>query len=455
MFDTTSTSLGIGVTGTDHPSSNLYITGNAYVSSNIAVGGVLTMGTVNVVARHDLESVTATGNITPLTVEFTNATTGIVATGNVEVGGNVVAGYLYGDGSNITGISSNLQVVTDTGNVTSNTVQFSNATTGLVTTANVEVGGELTVSGNTFITTGAIPRAVGGTPEMGTNLSVTGSVVTNVGHPGSYKVHTFNSSGTLNVDYPGLTADVLMIGGGGGGGYNHAGAGGGGGYLETRMFISGGVHNIVIGAGGTASTAQNSPGTTGNDTYAFGIIAAGGGGGGSGWSNSYGGTAAGQSGASGGGGSGGNHNNGWANNRHSTSPGYVVSVPGYNPYVNQYQGGNGGQGHGNALAGGGGGGAGGHGQNASGTGAGNSSGGNGGNGIASYISGTSVNRGGGGGGGAWSGTGGTGNGGGGNGHVATNGTINTGGGGGGGGNSVSNGGAGGSGVVIIRYLIPT
>ena len=57
MFDTTSTSLGIGVTGTDHPSSNLYITGNAYVSSNIAVGGVLTMGTVNVVARHDLEAV--------------------------------------------------------------------------------------------------------------------------------------------------------------------------------------------------------------------------------------------------------------------------------------------------------------------------------------------------------------------------------------------------------------
>jgi hypothetical protein len=86
MFDTTTTSLGIGVTGTDHPSSNLYITGNAYVSSNIAVGGVLTMGTVNVVARHDLESVTATGNTTPLTVEFSNATTGIVTTGNVEVG---------------------------------------------------------------------------------------------------------------------------------------------------------------------------------------------------------------------------------------------------------------------------------------------------------------------------------------------------------------------------------
>jgi len=39
-----------------------------------------------VVARHDLEAVTALGNTTPLTVEFSNATTGIVTTGNVEVG---------------------------------------------------------------------------------------------------------------------------------------------------------------------------------------------------------------------------------------------------------------------------------------------------------------------------------------------------------------------------------
>jgi len=106
MFDTTSTSLGIGVTGTDHPSSNLYITGNAYVSSNIAVGGVLTMGTVNVVARHDLEAVTALGNTTPVTLEFTNPTTSLVASGNVEVGGNVTAGSFLGDGSELTALNA-------------------------------------------------------------------------------------------------------------------------------------------------------------------------------------------------------------------------------------------------------------------------------------------------------------------------------------------------------------
>ena len=119
MFDTTSTSLGIGVTGTDHPSSNLYVTGNAYVSSNIAVGGVLTMGTVNVVARHDLEAVTALGNTTPVTLEFTNPTTSLVASGNVVVTGNVTADHFVGDGSLLTGITtieSNVDLIRNTDN---------------------------------------------------------------------------------------------------------------------------------------------------------------------------------------------------------------------------------------------------------------------------------------------------------------------------------------------------
>ena len=150
VFDTRTTSLGIGVTGSNDPSSNLYITGNAYVSSNLAIGGVMTMGVVNVAARHNLQAVTAMGNITPLTVEFTNPTTSIVASGNVEVGGNVVAGYLYGDGSNISGISSTLQAITDSGpgaNVTSNTVQFTNSTTSIIASGNVEIGAKLDVNG--------------------------------------------------------------------------------------------------------------------------------------------------------------------------------------------------------------------------------------------------------------------------------------------------------------------
>jgi hypothetical protein len=69
-------------------------------------------------------------------LDITNAT---LRTSNLETQ------HLNLKGSNIT-VTTEFTVVN--GNVTSNTVQFSNVTTGLVATANVEVGGELTVSGN-------------------------------------------------------------------------------------------------------------------------------------------------------------------------------------------------------------------------------------------------------------------------------------------------------------------
>ena len=89
--------------------------------------------------------------LTACTNGLINMSGNIVASQNLTVTGKVEAGYLYGDGSNISGISSNLDQIVNIGNVTSNTVQFTNATTGLVTTANVEVGGELTVSGNVAV----------------------------------------------------------------------------------------------------------------------------------------------------------------------------------------------------------------------------------------------------------------------------------------------------------------
>ena len=91
-----------------------------------------------------LESVTDTGNVTSNTIQLTNATTGLVATGNVE------ASKFIGDGSLLTGISgtaSNLHQAVENGNVTSTTIQLTNATTGLVATGNVEVGGTLVLHG--------------------------------------------------------------------------------------------------------------------------------------------------------------------------------------------------------------------------------------------------------------------------------------------------------------------
>jgi hypothetical protein len=56
---------------------------------------------------------------------------------NTDAQANLHANYLYGDGSNISGIS--LQQVTDTGNATSNTINFSNAVTAFTTVSNAGI----------------------------------------------------------------------------------------------------------------------------------------------------------------------------------------------------------------------------------------------------------------------------------------------------------------------------
>ena len=67
----------------------------------------------------------------------------------------VVSGNVYAQAINISGINLDaahgLQSVTNTGNQTFNTLQFSNAITGFVTTANAQIGRDLVVSGNRLI----------------------------------------------------------------------------------------------------------------------------------------------------------------------------------------------------------------------------------------------------------------------------------------------------------------
>ena len=226
---------------------NLLMTGgNIYVTSELETDATVL----------NLENVTRKGNVSSNTIEITNVTTGIVATGNVHaskfigsgshltgippsailgtlsqwsdgtngdvyiasnvgignvhtltsntlqvggnlyvrdtgsnvltVDGNVVANYFEGDGSKLSGIVTDLQGVTDNGNTTTNVVQFSNVTTGLVTTANIEVGGDLKIDG---LTAGKIPyvaadkflkdsfiTTTGDTTVITSNLDVTGNI---------------------------------------------------------------------------------------------------------------------------------------------------------------------------------------------------------------------------------------------------------------------------------------
>lgn len=262
-------------------------------------------------------------------------------------------------------------------------------------------------------------------------LSVTGGTITT---SGNYTIHTFTSNGTLNVSGT-INAEILIVAGGGGGGRSNtggfAGAGGGGAggliYISSYPIISSNI-TITVGAGGAVQTTANTRGFNGSNSTFGSYIALGGGGG-----CAPDGAISGYNGGSGGGGcwNGGNSGNGTIG-----------------------QGLGGGISTSNVGAGGGGG------NSTNGSNSDLTHGGNGGEGYLSSINGTSYNYSTGGGGGVFTnpGNGGTtygGGTGGSNGGAGSNGRSNSGDGGGGGGTDAAlagNGGAGGSGVVIIRYI---
>ena len=151
-----------------------------------------------------LQAITDSGNVTSNTVQFSNATTGFVTTSNIEVGGalkiNTITAAAY----------HSLQAVTNVGNVTSNTVQFSNATTGLVTTGNVEVGRDLSVTGNltvlgtrTIVDTDTL-RVKDPIIELGKDNPGTGDlglVMTRPSGSSNVAVVFDESEGTLEIGY--------------------------------------------------------------------------------------------------------------------------------------------------------------------------------------------------------------------------------------------------------------
>ncbi|MGV8082647.1 MAG: glycine-rich domain-containing protein [Coriobacteriia bacterium] len=249
------------------------------------------------------------------------------------------------------------------------------------------------------------------------NASATGGTKTTLG---SDTIHTFTSSGSLNVTGQITEARVLVVGGGGGGYWNLSGGGGGGGVIDTSNLTLSGTTAVSVGAGGAGCSANGQNSSFGS-TVAIG--------GGRAASRDYSAYTA-TSGGSGGGGAG-------------AMPSTAANQYGAAGTAGQgYAGGNGiAPDLGADTAGGGGGGAGGPG------GAGSyRTGGAGGPGKASNITGATAYYGGGGGGCSYYANGAGGIGGGGSG-AGQAGAANTGGGGGG-------GAAGGSGIVIVRYPTP-
>ena len=98
-----------------------------------------------------------------------------------------------------------------------------------------------------------------------------------------YTVHSFTSDGELDVSSGGVI-DFLVVGGGGGGGdaaSNGAGGGGAGGMISSALTstvdddgvshgpwtIAAGVYTIQVGAGGAGGASNNAGGSGGNGSY--------------------------------------------------------------------------------------------------------------------------------------------------------------------------------------------
>ena len=106
----------------------------------------------------------------------------------------------------------------------------------------------------------------------------------------TYRVHAFTNTGTstFTVSNAGNLgpAEVLIVGGGGSGGVDCGGGGGGGGVIQASVNLSATSYSIVVGTGGPAraGSADDGPGSGGANSSAFGLTALGGAGG-TGWAN--------------------------------------------------------------------------------------------------------------------------------------------------------------------------
>ena len=451
--------VGIANTNPQHTlsvGSNLYVedagSNVLVIDGNVACNQV-TLGQFEIVPSYGLNDVTAESNVTTDTVELNNVTTGLSTVSNVAVGGELA-------------VTGNVVVSKDL-TVTENVVVSKDLTVTeeLVASANVAVSGFVGTSG-----TGALTVPSGTTEQLpstglavgmirfnttvnklqvydGTAWQSIGGISASGGtvtEVGGYRIHTFTSDGTFTVISGGNVDYLVVAGGGGGGGSAGSGASGAGG-----------------GAGGMLTSST----TISASTFAITVGAGGGGAGGNvddqgtDGSNSSFSTFI----ATGGGGGGaraassavdangrlGGSGGGEGSQGTTSNYGSGISGQGNRGGLDGYSGDTGDS---NASGGGGGAGA------VGGDGLDNNYSGAGGIGIQSSINGTATYYAGGGGGGRpylitnGQGLGGSGGGGDGGNTTGQAGTPNTGGGGGGAG---SNGaaGAGGSGIVIIRYLM--
>ena len=450
----TAGAAGTSLTGTytvqsGDVTSDLSVLSFTIVSVSDTAGNAMTSTTVpsGVSSIAGAKAIVIDGVVPTMTVSANPSSVNSGGTSTVTfTASEATSTFELADVSTTLGTLSNFQTVSST----SYTATF---------TASPSVGGAAAVS----VALGSFTDAIGNASSAVTPFEITvtntssstGGRVAALSGSTNFIVERFTTTGSSTWTVPrGVTSiEYLVVGGGGAGGtaFQDASAGGGGGgqvATGTRSVVANETYTVFVGRGGTASAGSPSPGgdgvwsriaTSGDVTVASGL----GGSGGSSFKTGPEGYASTGGFTGGGGGS-------WAGAWSSGSTGTGGAA---------FKGGNGFP-HGtdgNLQAGGGGGGAGGAGSAGS-----SGAGGAGGAGVASSITGAEVKYGGGGGGGkrgSLSGSAGSGLDGGGNGGLGTTGAAGTngrgGGGGGGGGATNVSGGVGGSGIVVIRYAVPS
>ena len=161
---------GVGVTGDIHATNvnfeaaevnNLTVTDgtitNSKTSGALKVGGGL--GVVGNIHGTDVNFEDAEVDslvVTDTTVSSSTITGAAKIAGGLGVVGSVYAAQYYGDGSTLTGLVTTLGAVVANGNTTSNTVQFTNTNTGIITSGKIGIKTatpvyDLQVTGNSYI----------------------------------------------------------------------------------------------------------------------------------------------------------------------------------------------------------------------------------------------------------------------------------------------------------------
>jgi hypothetical protein len=146
------TNTDVGIVATGNIQAN-YFVGDGSLLSNVINDTELASNIAILRDEIDANVEILRGEISRAnTISFSNVITGFTVDSNIVISGNVTAGRFLGDGGLISNIASNLQQITDNGNVTSNTVQFINPTTAFVTDPSSSVGLKLDQLSNVVIT---------------------------------------------------------------------------------------------------------------------------------------------------------------------------------------------------------------------------------------------------------------------------------------------------------------